>query len=54
MLVIKLLVAFASGISLALVAGVTLHVISGGNDAVAYVGAAATAGLSVYSLRADV
>ena len=51
---IKLAVAFASGLSLAVVAGVTLHVISGGNDTIATVGAVAAGGIALISLRADV
>lgn len=54
MKIIKVLVSIASGVSLVLVAGVTLHVISGGNDTIATVGAFACGAAAALCLRADV
>jgi hypothetical protein len=51
--IFKLLVAVAAGISMALVAGVTLHTLSGGNDTVAYIGAGGALVLAASSIRVD-
>ena len=52
--IIKLGVSILAGISLALVTGVILHTLSGGNDTVANVGALTAGGLGLWSIRADV
>lgn len=49
--VLKTIVAAASGVSLVLVCGTVLHVISGGNDALAWGGALASGLLAAFSLR---